>query len=396
MKKLLLLLLLVVFNLQAQRGGDHGNNWIEVVYFDHAGSSYASARSNDVGAGCYLNLASEPSHFASLHNEEGNLIIHTTGTASMSFSIVGNSFASAFSDSTNNLYRRSGSEYRGVPSNDAVVGQLNLDQNCALGGFVGANGPTEEEMGMQTGIVSGTIAQNVLAGNTIRITDFFGPDAVLREDINEFQYVGRETVSALEYNTFIRTSGGAESLYVPFPSTDEYSLITYRHTLYGISTDIIYHVQLSDNTIFRIARQDNRIDVSAPHYQYVTQSDYGSEGNFYWTITQNIQDRWINSFYHIFSRDLFYSTEEACCDRRNNPYPVMTIRPSISFGGIEWRFIRASGDSHYYYDGSNRLIVNIDSGGTIGGVEINGVGISHANGGPGFNLYIYIYENLRN
>ena len=103
MKKLLLLLLFVGLNLQAQRGGDHGENWIEVAYFDYGGSSYASARSDEVGVGCFLNLADDPMHFASLHKVGDQLVIDTAGTASMTYSIVGSSFNSAFSDDINNL-----------------------------------------------------------------------------------------------------------------------------------------------------------------------------------------------------------------------------------------------------------------------------------------------------
>ena len=140
MKKVFLLFLLVGINVQAQRGGDHGNDWIEIAYFDYAGSSYASARSDEAGVGCFLNLQSDPSHFASLHRNADQLTIDTVGTASVTFQMIG-SFASAFDSEIDMLYRRVGTEYRGVSSSESIVSQLNLDQNCALAGFIGSNAP---------------------------------------------------------------------------------------------------------------------------------------------------------------------------------------------------------------------------------------------------------------
>ena len=148
MKKLLPLLLALIThfsyaqkqNTSSERGGDHGTDWIEVSYFDFNGVGYASARSEDVGAGCYLNLPAEPTSFASLHRAGENLIIEATDMSTTTFNIVGNDFASSFDDPVNLLYKRNDAgEYRGAPAADYT--SLNLDQDCAIGGFVGANAP---------------------------------------------------------------------------------------------------------------------------------------------------------------------------------------------------------------------------------------------------------------
>ena len=147
MKKLLLLALLISGMANAQkgqanteRGGDYGEDWIEVSYFNFNGGQYASARSEDIGAGCYVNLPSDPTSFASLHKASDTLIIETTDMATTTFNIVGSSFASAFDRTTNYLYKRTeDGQYRGAPAADAL--SLNLDQDCAIAGFVNQQAP---------------------------------------------------------------------------------------------------------------------------------------------------------------------------------------------------------------------------------------------------------------
>ena len=150
MKKLLLLALLISGMANAQkgqasteRGGDYGEDWIEVAYFNYNGSAYASARSEDVGAGCYINLPSDPTSFASMHKVSNTLIIETTDMATTTYLLAGGTGFAQFSDEINLLYKRNTSgEYRGVPSSDQVISDLNLDQNCLVGDFVSANAPT--------------------------------------------------------------------------------------------------------------------------------------------------------------------------------------------------------------------------------------------------------------
>ena len=146
MKKLLLLLAISQIgyaqkqNSSSERGGDYSEDWIEVAYFNFNGGQYASARSEDIGAGCFINLPSDPTSFASLHKASDTLIIETTSMATTTFNIVGNSFASAFVGTTNYLYKRTeDGQYRGASAADAL--SLNLDQDCALAGFVNQQAP---------------------------------------------------------------------------------------------------------------------------------------------------------------------------------------------------------------------------------------------------------------
>ena len=402
MKKLLLFALLISGMANAQkgqaiteRGGDYGDDWIEVSYFDFNGSSYSSARSEDIGAGCYINLPSDPTSFASLHKVSNTLIIETTDMATSTFSIVGNSFSSSFSEPVNLLYKRNASgQYRGAPSSDYTA--LNLDQNCAIGGFVNQNAPTETSTETSS-TPTGTITQNILAGNDIRITDFFGPHAVDNEIVNTWRHVRSEQLSALEYNTLIRASGGAESLYVPFPSTEDYSVITYQNTFYGITTDIVFHVRLLDNSLFRVSHQDNLIG-SEISYAIHNLSDHPSISSLYYMITANTYGtRYVYSLNNMISSSLLF-TEEVIPQRNNQNYTSRTLKPVFDFGGRSWRFIRYGHhpesyvNNYHYYDGENTLVIAVSSRNNH--VEIRGLSVNNMGVPGGYELYVYIQENF--
>ena len=405
MKKLLLLALLISGMANAQkgqanteRGGDYGEDWIEVAYFNYNGSAYASARSEDVGAGCYINLPSDPTSFASMHKVSNTLIIETTDMATTTYLLASGTGFAQFSDEINLLYKRNTSgEYRGVPSSDQVISDLNLDQNCLVGDFVGANAPagTSTET---SATPTGTITQNILAGNDIRITDFFGPHSIENEIVNDWDYIRSERLTSLQYNELIRLSGGSESLYVPFPSTDEYSLITYRNTFYGLTTDLLFHVRLSDGALFRISQQNNRLDTNEGlSYAYHNSADHTSLASMYYAISSSTHGRYVSGLNGMLSLNLMFSGETLINRGNNQQYTQWTVRSSFDFLGRTWGFTRSEHignyvSKYYFYDGENTLVFDIYSRSSfteLRGTYINNVAVSN-----GYDLYVYAQENL--